>query len=140
MIAAQPAFSKNSFFKTSIVARVRILMLSALGAAALLLLSNAPFLPDRLHKYVSALPLAMAGIAYALLQLRLNPPRATLLKRLMLAATFVTWAIDQVLPAGPVATFLGDVVIGAYVLDLYWLIGEQISAVNGSRHSIDGQA
>jgi hypothetical protein len=48
----------------------------------------------------------------------------TLLKRLLLAGTFVTWAVDQLLPAGQLATFIGDVVITAYVLDLYWLIQE----------------
>ncbi|MBV8904133.1 MAG: hypothetical protein JOZ22_10910 [Acidobacteriia bacterium] len=110
-------------------------MLAALGFVALLLLANAPFVPAWLHSYASALPLAMAGIAYTVLQFRLRPAGAALLKRLLLAATFVTWAIDQILPPGPLATLLGDVVIGAYVLDLYWLIGEQIAAASASSDS-----
>ena len=43
-------------------------------------------------------------------------------KRLLPAATFVLWAMDQLLPSGRLATFIGDVVIAAYILDLYWLI------------------
>jgi len=108
---------------------VRTLLAAALALAGVLLLANLPFVPARTHAYVSALPLALAGIGYAILQFRTKPPLATLLKRLLLAATFVLWAIDQLLPSGWLATFLGDVVIGAYVLDLYWLIQEQMAAV-----------
>jgi hypothetical protein len=49
---------------------------------------------------------------------------------LLLAATFVLWAMDQLLPAGKLATFTGDVVIAAYILDLYWLIEEQVASVD----------
>jgi hypothetical protein len=115
--------------------RVRILMMIALALAGILLLSNLSVIPARLHGYLSSLPLAMAGIGYAILQLRVRPPRGTLLKRLLLAATFVIWAVDQLLPSGPLATFIGDVVIAAYVLDLYWLIQEQVSTVNSTSDS-----
>lgn len=101
--------------------------LSVLFAGALLV-SNLPFVPGPLHFYLCAVPLALAGAGYALLQIHLKPPRAILLKRLLLAATFVMWAVDQLLPAGRAATLLGDVVIAAYVLDLYWLAQEQISS------------
>ena len=112
-------------------------MMIALALAGMLLLSDLPYLPERLHAYLGSLPLAMAGIGYAILQVRARPPRGTLLKRLLLAATFVIWAVDQLLPSGRVATFIGDVVIGAYVLDLYWLIQEQASAVNSTADSGD---
>jgi hypothetical protein len=92
--------------------------------AGVLLLSNLPFVPGGMHSYLSAAPLALAGIGYAVLQIRARPPRGTLLKRLMLAATFILWAVDQLLPAGRMATVIGDVVIAAYVLDLYWLTQE----------------
>jgi hypothetical protein len=111
---------------------VRILMMFALVLAGILLMSNLSVIPTRLHGYLSSLPLAIAGIGYATLQLRVRPPLGTLLKRLLLAATFMIWAIDQLLPAGWLATLIGDVVIAAYVLDLYWLIQEQVSAVNSS--------
>ncbi len=111
---------------------VQRLMVFALALAVILLLSNLPFFSDKAHASLSSLPLAMAGIGYAILQFRLGPPRGVLLKRLLLAATFVLWAVDQLLPPGPLATVMGDVVIGAYVLDLFWLSQEQVGTVNGS--------
>ena len=105
-------------------------MICALIFAGSLLISNLSSTSVRLHAYLSSLPLAIAGIGYAILQLRVRPPRGMLLKRLLLAATFVIWAVDQLLPAGRVATVVGDVVIAAYVLDLYWLSQEQMAAVN----------
>jgi hypothetical protein len=105
-------------------------MTGALALAGVLLLSNLPFIPARLHGYLSSLPLALAGIAYAILQLLLRPPRERLLKRLVLAATFLIWAVNQLMPPGRLALFVGDVVVAAYVLDLYWLVQEQ-EAVGG---------
>ena len=104
-------------------------MTTALALGGALLLSDLLPISDKAHGYVSSLPLAIAGFGYAILQLRLAPPRGLLLKRLMLAATFVLWAVDQLLPAGRLATAIGDVVIVAYVLDLFWLTQEQASAV-----------
>jgi len=106
---------------------VRSLTLAALAVAAALVFSDLVSIPAPWHALLSSLPLALAGFSYALLQFRLNPPGRTLLKRLLLAATFVVWAMDQLLPAGPLATFIGDLVIAAYVLDLFWLIQEQVA-------------
>jgi hypothetical protein len=100
----------------------------ALTLAGIILFSDLPNLPNQLHGYLSSLALATAGVGYAVLQLLRRPPLGTMLKRLLLAATFVLWAIDQLLPAGKVATFIGDVVIAAYILDLYWLIQEQVTS------------
>jgi hypothetical protein len=108
-------------------------MTVSVALAVVLLLSNLPFVPVRLHVTLSALPLALAGFTYAALVLRLRPARRTLLKRLLLAATFVIWAVDQLLPPGHLATFIGDVVIAAYVLDLYWLIEEQTLSASNDR-------
>jgi hypothetical protein len=108
-------------------------MMIALAFAGILLLSNVPFISDKLHAYLSSVPLAIAGIGYAILQLRVGPPRGTLYKRLLLAATFVIWAVDQLLPPGRLATLIGDMVIAAYVLDLFWLSQEQASAVDSSQ-------
>ncbi len=116
-------------------AGVRSLMIIALAFAGILLLSDVPHIPDRLHPYLSSAPLAIAGIGYAILQMRARPPRGTLFKRLLLAATFVIWAIDQLLPWGRLATLIGDVVIAAYVVDLFWLSQEQASAVNSTSES-----
>jgi hypothetical protein len=119
------------------MAGVRSLMMVALAFAGILLLSNVPSTPDRLHAYLSSAPLAIAGIGYAILQLRAGVRGGTLYKRLLLAATFVIWAVDQLLPPGRLATLIGDVVIGAYVLDLFWLSQEQVLAVNTSSDSDD---
>ncbi len=115
-------------------------MMSALAVGALLLLSNLYSIPDKLHGSLSSLPLALAGIAYAILQIRVAPPRETLLKRLLIAATFVMWAIDQLLPAGRLATLIGDVVIVAYVLDLFWLSQEQTLALETTADSAETPA
>lgn len=116
---------------------VRSLMMIALSLAGVLLLANLPLISPRLHAYLSSLPLAMAGIVYAILQFRVRPSLGTLLKRLLLAGTFIIWAVDQLLPAGQLATFIGDVVIAAYVLDLYWLIQEQVAVVSSTSDSDD---
>jgi hypothetical protein len=108
-------------------------MAIALTVAGILLLSNLPPVSEKLHVYLSALPLAMAGIGYAILQIHVAPPLGTLLKRLLLAATFVMWAVDQLLPLGRLATVIGDLVIAFYILDLFWLSQEQLPAVNSSR-------
>ena len=90
-----------------------------------LLVSDAARLPRHWHAGLSALPLGVAGAVYAWRQLRLRPPRTVLLRRLLLAATFLTWAVVQLLPPGGPARVAGDAVIGAYVLDLYWVGREQ---------------
>jgi hypothetical protein len=109
------------------VAGFRVFPLLSLVLAAALLVSNLPLVPAYLHLYLSSLPLALAGAGYALLQILLKPPLVTLFKRLLLATTFLLWAVDQLLPPGRAATVLGDAVIAAYVLDLYWLSQEQLS-------------
>jgi hypothetical protein len=101
------------------------LAVCALLCAALLLLSNAQPASATLHTWLGAIPLAAIGVSYAVLQIRLKPDGRTMAKRLLLAGTFILWAIDQFLPPGRLATFLGDVVVSAYVLDLFWIIQEQ---------------
>ncbi len=103
--------------------------MSILGKCALLaagvLLLTSQFVPPEVHAYVSSVPLALAGIGYALLQIQLRPRRAILLKRLVLAGAFLLWAVVQLLPSGPLAVFLSDTVIAAYVLDLFWVMRDQ---------------
>jgi hypothetical protein len=108
---------KNSSFVLNL-ARCSLL------AAGTLLLAN-QFVPAGTHAYLSSLPLALAGIAYSLLQLELKPSGRILVKRLLLAAAFLLWAVVQILPAGRLNIFLGDAVIAAYVLDLFWMMRDQ---------------
>jgi hypothetical protein len=130
----------NALSRSRNTAPARILLKTAVALAGILLLSNLPLLSIRLHAYLSALPLAIAGIGSALLQFRLRLARGILLKRLLLAATFVLWAVDQLLPSGRMAMFIGDVVIAAYVLDLYWLIQEEVAALDSPSDSSDRPA
>jgi len=97
--------------------------LSLIGAAVLILLSV--LVPPRTHAWISSLPLALAGLGYTLLQIRLKPSRGLLLKRLLLAGAFLLWAVVQLLPEGRLSVFLGDAVIAAYVLDLFWMMRDQ---------------
>ncbi len=69
--------------------------------------------------------MALIGVAYIVLQIRVKPNRRILLKRMFLAGTFILWAIDQLLPSGRLAMSIGDAVVAAYVLDLFWMIQEQ---------------
>jgi hypothetical protein len=110
---------------TRVTPIVVFLSMCALLAAALLLLSNVTVTSTPVHIWLSSIPLAFIGIAYALMQIRLKPDRAVLLKRLLLAGTFILWAVDQFLPPGRLATIVGDLVVSAYVIDLYWIIQEQ---------------
>ena len=107
---------------------VKVLSKGALVFAVVLPLSNLPATPAWAHAWLGSLPLALVGIAYLSLQLRLRPDRRTLFRRLLLAATFLLWAVDQVLPPGRIAMLIGDLVVSAYVLDLYWIIQEQEAA------------
>jgi hypothetical protein len=114
---------------------------SAVACAGLLLVANLPAGSLRAdNAWLSALPLALVGIGYALLQIPLKPNRTTLLKRLLLAAAFVFWAVDQMLPPGRLATFIGDAVISAYVVDLFWMMQDQneIQRDSDARSAPDG--
>jgi hypothetical protein len=113
-----PLSPKSPFLSISILARC-----SLLGAVALLAANQ--FVSPEVHRYLSSAPLVLAGLGYTLLQIGLRPPRLVLLKRLVLAASFLMWAVVQLLSPGRIAVFLGDAVIAAYVLDLYWMMQDQ---------------
>jgi len=70
------------------------------------------------HAPLSAAPLLLIGAAYMVLQGILRPPWKELVKRLLLGLAFVLWGVDQLLPSGPFATVVGDVVIILFVVDL----------------------
>jgi hypothetical protein len=78
----------------------------ALLCAMVLLLSNLQVTWTKAHAWLAALPLALAGLAYAVLQIRLRPDRWTLLKRLFLAASFILWSVAQFLPSGRLAVLM----------------------------------
>lgn len=109
------------------------LVLALLGCATLLLFDFFPaLLPLLRHGPVSALPLLLIGIAYFGLQAILRPAPLELLKRGMLASAFILWGIDQLLPTGPVATTLGDIVIVLYIIDLALMVRDSLSTRSNS--------
>jgi len=115
-LGTQPTWPRHSFF--SFFIRI-LLVVSLLGCTALLIYDLFPRLvPLVTHGPVSALPLLLIGLAYLGLQALLRPQPLELLKRIMLASAFILWGIDQLLPMGPIATTLGDVVIVLYIIDL----------------------
>ena len=75
---------------------------------------------------ITAAPLLMAGASYVALQIILRPRPLELLKRLMVAAAFILWGIDQLMPPGPLTTAIGDLVISLYVFDLALIIVAQL--------------
>ena len=105
-----------------------ILILLAVISGGVLLLSDLlpPLSLYLAHAPVSALPLLLIGFTYALAQLFLRPQRWDLLQALLVSTAFICWGIYQLLPASPGATFLGDLVITMYVVDLSIGIGKQL--------------
>jgi hypothetical protein len=80
------------------------------------------------HAPLSALPLLLAGASYVVLQAVLRPPPMELIRRLMLGSAFLLWGIVQLMPAGTLATNLGDVVITLYVIDLGLMVQAELQA------------
>jgi hypothetical protein len=118
------------------------LMVAAVLASAALLLADAwPHIAVLIHLLIvlisrasdafghaplSALPLLLAGASYTVLQALLRPPPLELLRRLMLGAAFLLWGVVQLMPAGRLATELGDLVIALYVFDLGLMIQAEL--------------
>jgi len=75
---------------------------------------------------LSALPLLLAGSSYIILQAILRPRPLELFKRLMLGIAFLLWGVVQLMPAGDLATELGNVVIALYVVDLGLIIWTEL--------------
>ncbi len=80
-----------------------------------------------IHTWLSALPLALICVSYAVLQIEVEKPIASpSAKRLMLAATFILWAVDRFCARAVVndrERYRRNVSLRAH--DLYWIIQEQ---------------
>jgi len=95
----------------------------ALARSILDLRTRIPRTPTLINgSTLSAIPLILAGAAYILLQAMLRPSGGELIKRLMLGSAFLLWGVVQMMPARPLTTELGSVVISLYVLDLALII------------------
>ena len=113
----------------TVMAIMSTLALLCVGAAPLLASLRTHIAKSASHVWsevaslpLSSLPLLLAGAAYILLQAILRPRPLELLKRLMLGIAFLLWGVVQLMPAGDMATELGNVVIALYVVDLGLII------------------
>jgi hypothetical protein len=66
----------------------------------------------------SAVPLILIGIAFASLQFALPRTRSQMLLSLMVAVAFILWGVEQFLLNRAIASFIDDVVVFLFVLDL----------------------
>lgn len=107
---------------------VSIIILLAFASSVLLLLKDTSLtlLRHIAHAPISAMPLLLTGIASLCFQLIVRPKLLDLLKALIVSTAFIMWGLDQLLPAGRIATTLGDVVIALYVVDLGWMMLDQL--------------
>ncbi len=114
-----PPFSRLTIF----------LSVAALTSGALLLLLDgfAAFTQSRFHAAVSAAPLILIGLSWLSLQRGIKTHPIQFLKRLIAVVAFVLWGVQQMLPAGKVASTLGDVVIALFVLDMALIVRGELT-------------
>ncbi len=78
--------------------------------------------PSRSHEVIGALPLGLIAVAYLAHQAVHRPDRKQLVKAILLALAFLSWAANQFWPDAPQATLFNDIAIALFVLDLLWVI------------------
>ena len=113
---------------------IAVLAMCAVAASAVMLAAlELPALATRWgHAPASAAPLILIGTAYLVMSALAHVSPLDLLKRLLLAAAFILWGIDQLMTPGPLATLIGDVVITLYVFDLALMIRDHLRGVGPS--------
>lgn len=106
-----------------------VLAVCALISGALLLVLDCffHFPSSHFHGAVSAAPLIFISLSWLCLHPGTRVSPVQFLKRLIAAIAFVLWGIDQILPPGPVASTVGDVVIALFVLDLALIIKGELT-------------
>jgi hypothetical protein len=70
----------------------------------------------------SAVPLILIGVAFACLQFVVARSRAQVLLGLLVAAAFILWGTEQFLSNHAIVSFIDDVVVFLFVLDLGMVI------------------
>jgi hypothetical protein len=116
--ARQVASSRGAVVLRVISAIALVLaILAAMGMVSLRLIHC--FQPNLLPWTLkSAIPLILIGIAFASLQFVLPRTRLQILLGLLVAAAFILWGTEQFLSNRAVASFIDDVVVLLFVLDL----------------------
>jgi hypothetical protein len=119
---------------------------SAIFAAVLLLILRLIhcFQPDLLPwTFKSGIPLILIGIAFASFQFALPRARAQILSGLMVAAAFILWGTEQFLSNQAIVSFMDDMVVFLFVLDLSIVIYGPLKAEAhppGKEQRFDGGA
>ena len=105
---------------------VRVIGILAVSSGVTLLIADSPIsfkllLPVS-HSMIEAIPLLLIGVAYLAWLATEKPTALDLFKQILIAAAFILWGADLLMPPGQWARFVGAVVIAIYVFDLAWLI------------------
>lgn len=91
----------------------------ASGTVLLVLRAIHSLRPDVLQwNFKSAIPLILIGVAFACLQFAMSRTRMQRLLGLMVALAFVLWDTEQFLSNQAIVSFIDDVVVCLFVLDL----------------------
>lgn len=111
-----------------------VLGLITLGAVALLLFWDAApaRFPPNAHDALSALPLALIGLAAIAHRLERRPTLGELGRTLLLAAAFFCWAANQFWPTLPAATLLNDLAVALFVIDVWWTVAARQPAASAA--------
>lgn len=117
-----------SSLQPSLGKSIGVVILLAFGSGAVLLANDLPWLPfTRMsHAPISAVPLVLIGLAALGFQFVIRPNLLDLFKAMIVSAAFLLWGMDQLLPAGWLATTIGDLVIVLYVIDLGWMMADRL--------------
>ncbi len=126
----QPLIPRRSasFPKPSLRKAIGGVIVLAFGSGALLLANDLPlpaFTPFA-HAPISAAPLLLTGLATLGFQFVTRPNLLDLFKACIVSLAFLLWGTDQLLPAGWLATTIGDLVIVLYVIDLGWMMLDRL--------------
>jgi hypothetical protein len=107
-------------------------VLSALGFTAIVLVRDigTGALQEPTRSWISAMSLLFVGAAFLIAQPMMRVRAKELLKNILLAATFILWGIDQLMPQNRLSMRLGSLVVVLFVLDLAWVT---MAGVNQSR-------
>jgi hypothetical protein len=79
-------------------------------------------LPADVQRLLAALPLVLVALSYLVYQGLRQPGPRELLKAVLLAAAFIFWAGNQLLPQSRVATLLNDIAVVLFALDVFLVI------------------
>jgi hypothetical protein len=118
----------SSSLQPSLGKGIGVLIVLAFGSGAVLLANDVPWLPvtPLAHAPISAVPLLLIGLAALGFQFVIRPNLLDLFKAMIVSTAFLLWGTDQLLPAGWLATAVGDLVIVLYVIDLGWMMADRL--------------